>query len=222
MTIMLHPGSDGEPLPSGTLIFRIGRDVHLNSALRERGNVSPGIFELTQEDKNSPGTRLSVWVEELTIADQAWCFMGSKPKNTLVACLHSDRIREITPPEGFARLDVEWERALNPDGTVNDSPGAQGHSGISNLHQGGEGKQDKARRMRLRLCLADIAMLSPVPVPHDIPDEYLRVAAYFVYQKNVERGASEVANWINAVRQLRRARVRDHGVPRQIVAGTGS
>lgn len=218
---MLHPGSDGEPLPLGTLIFRIGRDVHFNSALRERGDVSPGIFELTQEDKNSPGKRLSVWVEELTVADQAWCFMGSKPKNSLAACLHVDEIREINPPEGFARLDVEWEQALNPDRTVNDRPGAEGHSGISNLHQGGEGKQDKARRMRLRLCLADIAKLSPVPVPHDIPDEHLRVAAYFIHEKNGERGASDEANWIKAVRQLRRARVRDHAIHSQIVASTG-
>jgi len=73
----------------------------------------------------------------------------------------------------------------------------------------------------MRSDLADIAAISPVPVPHDIPDEHLCVAAYFIYEKNVERGGSEEANWIRAVRQLRRARVRDHGVPGQIVASSG-
>ena len=62
----------------------------------------PGLFELTDEDKNSPGMRLSVWAEELTVADQAWDFMGSKPKNTLVVCLNVDDVRGIAPPEGFS------------------------------------------------------------------------------------------------------------------------
>jgi hypothetical protein len=196
MKTMLQRGSDGEALPSGTLVFRIGKNVHASSALLGRGDVLPGLFELTQEDKKSLGKRLSVWVEELTIADQAWCFMGSKPHNSMVACLDVDEIREIVPPNGFTRLDAVWEQALNSDGTTNDRPGAKGHSGISNLHQGGEGTQDKARRKRLRLSLADIAKLSPVPVPHDIPDDHLRVAAYFIYEKHVERGDSEEVNWI--------------------------
>ena len=109
---MLQPGSDGEPLPPNTLIFRIGRDVHASAALLERREVLPGLFELTDEDKNSPGMRLSVWAEELTVADQAWDFMGSKPKNTLVVCLNVDDVRGIAPPEGFSALNVEWEQAL--------------------------------------------------------------------------------------------------------------
>lgn len=43
------------------------------------------MFELSTEDKKSTGQRLSVWVEELTIADQAWGIMGAKPAYTLVA-----------------------------------------------------------------------------------------------------------------------------------------
>ena len=86
----------------------------------------PGLFELTDEDKNSPGMRLSVWAEELTVADQAWDFMGSKPKNTLVVCLNVDDVRGIAPPEGFFALNVEWEQALRPDGSVNDRPGPKG------------------------------------------------------------------------------------------------
>ena len=139
----------------------------------------PGLFELTDEDKNSPGMRLSVWAEELTVADQAWDFMGSKPKNTLVVCLNVDDVRGIAPPEGFSALNVEWEQALRPDGSVNDRPGAEGHSGICNLNQGGGGKQDKAKRQQLRLKLAEAAKLSPVPVPHRFEEEQLRVAAYF-------------------------------------------
>jgi Protein of unknown function (DUF2934) len=206
---MLQPGSDGEPLPPNTLIFRIGRDVHANAALLERREVLPGLFELTDEDKNSPGMRLSVWAEELTVADQAWDFMGSKPKNTLVVCLNVDDVRGIAPPEGFSALNVEWEQALRPDGSVNDRPGAEGHSGICNLNQGGGGKRDKAKRLRLRMKLAEAAKLSPVPVPHRFEEEQLRVAAYFIAENGEQPSGDCEAHWVRAIRQLRRARVRE-------------
>jgi hypothetical protein len=205
---MLQPGSDGDPLPSGTLIFRIGRDVHASAALLQRREVLPGLFELTDDDKNSPGMRLSVWAEELTVADQAWDFMGAKPKNTLVVCLNADDARSIAPPDGFSALNVEWEQALLPDGSPNERPGAEGHCGIANLNQGGGGKQDKAKRLRLRMKLAEAAKLSPVPVPHQFDEEHLRVAAYYIAEKCKQPDASVEAHWINAVRELRRERVR--------------
>ena len=207
---MLHPGNDGDSLPAGTLIFRVGRDVHASAAVLERREVLPGLFELTDDDKDSPGKRLSVWAEELTIADQAWDFMGAKPKNSLVVCLNADDVRGIVPPEGFAVPDAEWEQALNPDGTFNTRPGTEGHCGINNLHQGGGGKMEKAKRLRLRLKMAEIAKLSPVPVPHDIPEDHLRVAAFYIDQNGEQPGGTCDAHWVSAIRQIRRARAREH------------
>ena len=86
----------------------------------------PGLFELADEHKNSPGMRLSVWAEELTVADQAWDFMGSKPKNTLVVCLNTDDVRGIAPPERFFALNVEWEQALRRTGLSTIAPAPKG------------------------------------------------------------------------------------------------
>jgi hypothetical protein len=210
---MLQPGSDGDPVPSGTLIFRVGRDVHASEAALERRVPLPGLFELSETDKNAPIPRLSVWVEELSVADQAWDFMGSRPKNTLVACLTVDAVRSINTPEGFAAPDVEWEKALLPDGSPNERPGAQGHCGISNLNQGGNGKQDgaKAKRKLIRMKLADAARLSRVPVPHRFDDQHLRVAAFYISTKPEHRSDSCEGHWISAIRQMRRAHA--HATP---------
>jgi hypothetical protein len=205
---MLRPGSDGEPLPESTLIFRIGKDVHLNVVAMEQRKALPGMFELSGTDKKSAGQRLSVWVEELTIADQGWAFMGAKPVNTVVACLDVDDIRAIPRQEPFHPLDVHWEQAVFDDGTPNHLPGAEGHSGIAGLNQGGNGKMDGNRRKAMRSMLADAAKISPVPVPHDIPEEHLRIAAYFIYENSEQLDSTCEARWISAIRQLRRARVR--------------
>src|SRR5208337_3628436 len=104
---MLRSGNDGEPLPDGTLIFRIGKDIHLNSVAKEQRKALPGMFELSGKDKASPGHRLSVWIEELTVADQGWAFMGSRPVNTVVACLNVDDIRAMPRQQPFDALDVQ-------------------------------------------------------------------------------------------------------------------
>ena len=56
---------------------------------------------------------------------------------------------------------------------------------------------DSKRRKALRSKLADAAEISPVPVPHNLPEEHLHVAAYFIHEKG--KGSQE-ANWISAVR----------------------
>jgi hypothetical protein len=205
---MLRLGSDGEPLPDGTLIFRIGKDVHLNKMAMEQRKALPGMFELSETDKKSDGQRLSVWIEELTIADQGWAFMGAKPVNTVVACLNVDEIRLIPRQEPFHAIDVQWEQAMFDDGTPNHLPGAEGHSGITGLNQGGKGKMDSNRRRALRSMLADMAEISPVPVPHDIHEEQLRNAAYFIDKQREQPDGTCETHWISAIRQLRRARVR--------------
>jgi hypothetical protein len=108
---------------------------------------------------------------------------------------------------GARKVQVEWEMAKNHDGSRSDEPGAEGHSGICKLAHGKENRSDKERRLELRSRLADMATISPVPVPHDIPDEHIKVAAYFIYQSGRSTVDSRIGDWINAIRQLRRARV---------------
>jgi hypothetical protein len=101
----LSPGNEGDPLPAGTLVFRIGKKAHISPAgleyaLGHRKALSE-MFQPSGDEK-----RLSVWVEELTIADEAWAFMGCKPANTVVACLTVDKIRAIVPQPPFIALDV--------------------------------------------------------------------------------------------------------------------
>jgi hypothetical protein len=168
------------------------------------------MFKPSSKDENSEGKRLSVWVEALTVADQGWDFMGAKPTNTVVACLNVDAIRSIQPPDLFDPLDVEWELAKLDDGSPNTKPGAEGHAGISGLIQGGNGKIDSLKRKTLRSKLADIAEISPVPVPHDIPEDCLCVAAYFISENHLACTDSQESHWISAIRQLRRARVQQH------------
>jgi hypothetical protein len=209
----LRPGKDGDPVPAGTLIFRIGIKTKLSPEALRKGKASPEMFELTSEDKESEGQRLSIWVEELTIADQAWDFMGAKPERNIVACLTVDKILSIPPQAGFEPPRVEWEKALTVDGEgrkiPNNRPGAEGHAGITGLNQGGDGKTHKRQRKAMRSDLADAADLSPVPVPHNIAEEHLRVAAYFIHENGGNGTASSDATWVSAIRQLRRARVRE-------------
>jgi hypothetical protein len=175
-------GSDGEVLPAGTLVFRIGEKANLNQEAIDQRKASEIFFKPSSRDEKSPGKRLSIWIERLTIADQGWAIMGSDPDKTVVACLNVDDILAVEPPEPFHSLTAEWERALLDDGSVNPLPGAEGHAGISGLCQGREkNKTDKNLRKLLRSRLADKASVSPVPAPHDIPDEHLRVAAYLAH-----------------------------------------
>ncbi len=205
---MPQPGSDGEPLPATTLVFRIAKGVRVNSQALTNGEALEIFFKPSKDDENSPGRRLSVWVEALTLPDQAWDFADRDPAYTMAMCLGVDDIRAVIPPEPFEPLDVEWEKAKLKDGSDNTKPGAEGHAGITGLLQGG--KKEKDQRKELRSRLADKANISPVPVPHDIPEEHLRVAAYFIAENGRLPGGDSKAHWIAALRQLRRARVRSH------------
>ena len=211
----LVPGTDGESLPAGTLVFRIGKGADLNQVAVDQRKASEIFFKPSSEDERSPGKRLSIWVEELTIADQAWAIMGSRPNKTVVVCLSVDDIVAVESPAPFHSLVPEWERALLDDGSVNTHPGAEGHAGISGLCQGRENsKTDKELRKALRSRLADKARVSPVPVPHEIPEEHLRIAAYFIFEKGIGNSGSQDDHWVGAVRQLRRARVRERAASR--------
>lgn len=203
-------GNDGAPVPEGLRIFRIGRDIDVSPVVIERKKALEIMFELSEEDKEAEIPRLSVWVEALTVADQAWDFMGKKPNRTVVACLSVGAVNAIQPGDTFGPIRVEWERAMVNDGSgskaPNTRPGAEGHAGIAGLNQGGKGKTDKFRRKALRSALADLARISDVPVPHQFEREHLQVAAYYISRKPEQRTGTSDGDWIKAIRQLRRAR----------------
>jgi hypothetical protein len=186
----------------------MGKNAHLSPEALEKKKPLEVMFKPSSRDEKSRGQRLSIWVEELTIADQGWAMMGSEPSNTVVACLNVDQIRAVESPAPFQPLDVVWEQALTEDGQPNTHPGAEGHAGITGLIQGGNGKMDKDRRKLLRSRLADKANISPVPVPHDIPEEHIRLAAFYISVKPEQKTGSQPLDWIKAIRQLRRERVK--------------
>jgi hypothetical protein len=197
----LTPQADGVPLPAGTRVFRIGKDVHLSKAAKDRREAMSTMFELSSEDKASDIPRLSLYIEELTIADQAWDFLGRKPENTVVACLSADDIRKVHADQVV--LDIQWHAKMievNGEEILDTRPGASGHVGIPNLDKG-----SKAARKNLRSQLAEAARVSPVPVPHDLDENEIRQAAAQICRTTPQ--VSDVENWISAIRQLRRARV---------------
>lgn len=204
----LQPGRDGDPVPDGTLVFRLAKDSQLSPEALELGKVPEILFKPSPEDERSPGRRLSIWIEEMTLPDQAWAIMGCHPDRKHVACLSTGSIKGVAPPSPFNPLSVEWEQAKHPDGSPNTSPGAAGHVGIAGLSQGGKGTQDSKRRKAIRSKLADASSLSPVPVPHDIPEENILVASYYVYLRRCHGSSSQEEDWVQAVRQLRRERAK--------------
>lgn len=203
------PGNDGDPVPGGVKIFRIGKKTDPNAVALERRKALEIMFELSSEDKEAEVPRLSVWVESMTVADQAWDFMGSNPARTVVACLTVDAVHAILAQPGFTRLRVEWERAMTVDSNgnkvPNTRPGAEGHVGIAGLNQGGSGKTDSLKRKALRSALADAARVSNLPVPHQFEDAHLQYAAYHIWLKAHQRTETAEGDWIEAIRQLRRA-----------------
>jgi len=203
-------GNDGEIVREELHVFRIGRDIDVSPAANDRKKALAIMFELSEEDKSANFPRLSVWVEPMTVADQAWEIMGKRPNRTVVACLSVGSVNAIPPQTLFAPLRVEWERALVDDGTGGKTPnkrlGAQGHAGITGLNQGGNGKADKLKRKALRSALADLARISDVPVPHQFETEHLQVAAYYISRKPEQKTGSPDGDWVQAIRQLRRTR----------------
>ena len=168
MTAPLAPGPDGTPVPAGVRLIRMANEpklANLNAVAQERvraGKALPAFFELSSEDKAQPVPRLSVWVEGLTTAQQAWVLVGAVPTRNWVVLLNADAVRAAetgTEP----KLDVHWERAtmLTPAGerVLEMRPGWDGHAGITNLDCG-----NKPHRAALRLYLADIAEMRVLTV----------------------------------------------------------
>jgi len=206
----ITPGIDGERLPVGTRVFRIGK-IKMSALDFHSGQASPGFFTLSSKDEESAGKRLSLWVEENTLADEAWTIMGEIPSNTMAVCFGVDDVHAIIPPEDFHHLEVQWEKAMRElEGgslVVETREGAIGHCGIAGLIQGVR-KPNKSRKQKdLRDSLASISRISPVPVPHDIPSNELQAVAAIIAEQLGITDTSQLA--IMATRQIRR-RVREH------------
>ena len=200
---MMHailPGPDGSSVPKCCWIQRIGA-VSVSDIAMQHSTAPPSMFELSSKDKEAGIPRLSVFVHDLTTADEAWAILGGNPKNTVVACANVETVNQVFETDkqkNIITLVVQWERAAS------DSPGAAGHCGIANLNIG-----DKVTRRTLRSKLADAFRLSPVPVPHNFQDEELRVTAYYISigdADNADHESDQERNWYRAIRELRRLR----------------
>ena len=149
-------GPEGSPVPSGVSVVRLA-----DLASVENGRASATIFALSSADKNQESPRLSVWVEGLTAAEEAWMLTGRGRERRAVLTLSVDAIRALvsTPTNPIhPGLEVEWERATTLDGVgdrvLDSRPGAEGHAGIARLD---DRFGTKTQRKSLRVKLADIA-----------------------------------------------------------------
>jgi hypothetical protein len=141
---ILQPGQEGERLPDGVIVLRLGK-LSKDAQLAPEANEMH--FTLSSEDKASKLQALTVWAEELTSAQTARDLMGAnRAEYRLVLHLNVDDIRAIRYPSDSTEsmLEVVWD----PD----THPGAEGHAGIIGLNRGA-----KATRKALRLRLADLA-----------------------------------------------------------------
>ncbi|AGA28300.1 hypothetical protein [Singulisphaera acidiphila] len=169
----IHPGDDGDPLPTGEWVIRLVK-------LSKDGYVSPEMFELSTNEKNAIPPRLSVWAEKLTSDEQAWQLTGCNLSKNTIASLNIDTIRSLVPepnsPETH-HLEVEWEPKRLRDGEgklilgedgmpiLDSKPGAKGHAGIRYLREG-----TKAQYKSLRSQLAEKANQKLRTISSGIPD----------------------------------------------------
>ena len=134
----LLPGDDGESLPAGEKVLRLGKQT---PEFLKHGRPSRLAFTPTSEDKASANPRVSVYAERLTTPGQAQALSAKPDEYTVAFRLGVDAIRALRPDPDHAEvggLDVQWEKALRQEaGTfvANSRPGASGHAGISGLHR---------------------------------------------------------------------------------------
>jgi hypothetical protein len=201
----VQPGIDGVRLPVGTLVFRIGESAHLSPEAKRQKKAMAIMFRPTTADRESKSKCISVWVEDLTLPDEAWSMMGARPKNTVVACLNSEKIRSVVPPSGLAPMDLQWDR----DESLGNHPGSDGHAGLWGLVQGDGLPGKKTKLHELQSQLADIARISPTPVPHNLENEAVAVAAYYFAMRHRPCSCTNEQHWVEGVRKLRRIRAID-------------
>lgn len=168
---LITSGSNLDPVPDSCCVLRLSRPP---KDYLEKGNIlaiqMEDEFVLSTDDKNSTPPHLSVWIESLTTAEQAYNFLQERSPNSerkLVLRLQVNEIRKIVVP--FARedrdltfLDVLWIHLFMGENIRDLRPGAEGHAGITGLDErsapeGLTKQQAKNLRKSLRAQLAELA-----------------------------------------------------------------
>jgi hypothetical protein len=171
MSDPVRPGIEHEPVGSGLTVLRFWSVNGLNDeALRlvSEGKAQPTMFALSEVERRLTIQSLSVWVEAVTPARQAWRLSGAKLHMRVRLQLDSDAIRmiQISPAQS---LDVVWEQAMIdlPDGIAipDTRPGAEGHAGIRHLEKG-----TSAQRRLARFLLSEAARAGLLPP--ELPREW--------------------------------------------------
>jgi len=186
-------------VPPNMWVLRVGKDVAVSELASLPCSPAPiRMFVLSTADKTSDRAHLSVFVEELTVADQAWAILGSKPNYTVVACASVVMINSVsvTRPDNaiVEQLDVQWEPPSNQT-----DPGAEGHCGIFNVYH----PSSKTLERALRSKLADQFRLSPVPVPHNFSDDEVQQTVNLF---DCDPDENSELRLTMAIRELRRRR----------------
>lgn len=147
----------GEPLPDGETVLRMA----IAPPLDGWGESFAFAFAPSSQDEASPLQSVSVFVERLTMPEQAAMFVA--PRYTLALRLSVDAIRALRPepdvPE-VPSLDVVWEVLTNADGSPDTRPGASGHAGITGLVRPNAIRRSVYRSYRLQL--ADLAQATGI------------------------------------------------------------
>jgi hypothetical protein len=126
------------------------------------GKISPRDFELSSEDEASELKSLSVWAERLTSPEQARAFFPQEKQSsyTHTTLLNVQAVRLTRPdPDSpdVPYLNVVWDPRFDENGNIDQSPGAQGHSGITGLSKPAGLANAKNHYKSLRSQLADLA-----------------------------------------------------------------
>lgn len=170
----MQRGSNLTPVPNTCSVLRLARPP---KDFEEKGKILAiqidVEFELSSKDKESVPPHLSVWVESLTTAKQAYNFLQENAPNSprkLVLRLEVSEVRNIIGSSGDERthpdlLNVIWVylwQNLDEEWVKDCRPGAEGHSGITGLDEksspsGLTKKQASLLRKDLRSKLAELA-----------------------------------------------------------------
>ncbi len=169
--LKLRPGEDGEPLPGEEVVFRLAipRTMDGQTLGAQLSLFAHPPFQLSSDDKKESPPRLSVWASSLTTPRQAWEIMGQHPKYQVILRLRVADIRSLSVIDGpllVPSLDVVWHPRItdSAEGPILDSsPGAFGHSGITNLdpevYKGNRTPMEQVKSLRRQL--AEIADKKP-------------------------------------------------------------
>jgi hypothetical protein len=140
-----------KPLDASEIVFRLPK---CNPLLEKE--LSPiqiaSFFELTSDDKEQKPPRCSLWAEQKTSVLQAFAFQNTQSCPRWIVRFPVELISAAEWPfSASIRPEIVWDEDVEKL-----KPGWEGHAGILNLQQGGDSKDDKAKRRAIRTWIADL------------------------------------------------------------------